>query len=80
MNILFICNEYPPGKSGGIGSSTRTLARGLQAAGHAVFVAGSLFDLNTVWLGIIILTLMATLLSWIVQLAENRIISWKTKR
>lgn len=40
MNILFICNEYPPGKSGGIGSSTRTLARGLQAAGHAVFVAG----------------------------------------
>ena len=48
--------------------------------GHAVFVAGSLFDLNTVWLGIIILTLMATLLSWIVQLAENRIISWKTKR
>lgn len=48
--------------------------------GHEVFVAGSLFDLNTVWLGIIILTLMATLLSWIVQLAENRIISWKTKR
>jgi len=48
--------------------------------GHAVFVAGSLFDLNTVWLGIIILTLMATLLSWIVQFAENRIISWKTKR
>src|SRR5271168_342132 len=48
--------------------------------GHAVFVAGSLFDLNTVWLGIIILTLMATLLTWIVQLAENRIISWKAKR
>lgn len=48
--------------------------------GHEVFVAGSLFDLNTVWLGIIILTLMATLLSSLVQLAENRIISWKTKR
>lgn len=40
MNILFICNEYPPGKSGGIGSMTRVLARGLVAAGHTVLVAG----------------------------------------
>jgi NitT/TauT family transport system permease protein len=48
--------------------------------GHEVFVAGSLFDLNTVWLGIIILTLMATLLTKIVQFAESQIISWKTKR
>ncbi|MFL9921414.1 ABC transporter permease [Paraburkholderia fungorum] len=48
--------------------------------GHEVFVAGSLFDLNTVWLGIIILTVMATLLTKIVQLAESQIISWKTKR
>ncbi|MBB5411340.1 MULTISPECIES: ABC transporter permease [unclassified Paraburkholderia] len=47
--------------------------------GHAVFVAGSLFDLNTVWLGIIVLTLMASVLSWIVQLAEAKIISWKKK-
>lgn len=48
--------------------------------GHEVFVAGSLFDLNTVWLGIIILTLMATLLTFIVQLIEERIVSWKPKR
>jgi NitT/TauT family transport system permease protein len=47
--------------------------------GHEVFVAGSLFDLNTVWLGIIILTLMATLLTFIVQLIEKRIVSWKPK-
>jgi NitT/TauT family transport system permease protein len=47
--------------------------------GHEVFVAGSLFDLNTVWLGIIILTLMATLLTFIVQLIEERIVSWKPK-
>lgn len=40
MNILFICDEYPPGKNGGIGSMTRTLARGMAAAGHQVFVAG----------------------------------------
>jgi NitT/TauT family transport system permease protein len=48
--------------------------------GHEVFVAGSLFDLNTVWLGIIILTLMATLLTFVVQFAEERIVSWKPKR
>jgi NitT/TauT family transport system permease protein len=48
--------------------------------GHEVFVAGSLFDLNTVWLGIIVLTLMATLLSWIVQFTEAKVISWKAKR
>lgn len=40
MRILFICNEYPPGKSGGIGSITRNLARQLSAMGHQVFVAG----------------------------------------
>jgi NitT/TauT family transport system permease protein len=48
--------------------------------GHEVFVAGSLFDLNTVWLGVIILTLMATLLTFVVQLIEERIVSWKPKR
>jgi NitT/TauT family transport system permease protein len=48
--------------------------------GHEVFVAGSLFDLNTVWLGIIVLTLMASLLTWVVQFAETKILTWKTKR
>ncbi|RWT15815.1 ABC transporter permease [Raoultella planticola] len=45
--------------------------------GHTVFVAGSLFDLNTVWLGVIILTLIAAVLTWIVQLIEERVVSWK---
>jgi glycogen synthase len=40
MTILFICNEYPPGKSGGIGSMTRVLARAMVKAGHQVLVAG----------------------------------------
>lgn len=40
MNILFICNEYPPGKSGGIGSITRTLSKELVQGGHNVLVAG----------------------------------------
>jgi NitT/TauT family transport system permease protein len=48
--------------------------------GHEVFVAGSLFDLNTVWLGIIVLTMMATLLTFVVQLVEERIVSWKPNR
>jgi glycosyltransferase involved in cell wall biosynthesis len=40
MNILFICNEYPPGKNGGIGSITRSLAREMVNRGHTVLVAG----------------------------------------
>ncbi|OYV46219.1 MAG: hypothetical protein B7X10_05105 [Burkholderiales bacterium 21-58-4] len=48
--------------------------------GHEVFVAGSLFDLNTVWLGIIVLTLMASLLTLIVRLIEERFVTWKSDR
>lgn len=48
--------------------------------GHAVFVAGSLFDLNTVWLGIIVLTLMAALLTFILRLIEERFVNWKSER
>jgi len=40
MNILYICNEYPPGNSGGIGSATRNLACEMVNHGHKVFVAG----------------------------------------
>jgi len=46
--------------------------------GHEIFVAGSLFDLNTVWLGIIVLTMMAMLLTAFVRLIEERLIRWKT--
>ena len=45
-----------------------------------VFVAGSLFDLNTVWLGIIVLTLMASLLTLIVRRIEERFVTWKSDR
>lgn len=48
--------------------------------GHEVFVAGSLFDLNTVWLGIIVLTLMASLLTLIVRFIEERLVTWKSER
>ena len=43
MKILFICNEYPPQKHGGIGSYTRDIAEGLAANGQQVTVWG-LYD------------------------------------
>lgn len=40
MTILFICDEYPPGPNGGIGSAVQTLARQLHKDGNKVLVAG----------------------------------------
>lgn len=40
MNILYICDEYPPGKNGGIGSIVQNLSRELVLLGHNVFVVG----------------------------------------
>jgi len=36
MKICFICNEYPPGPHGGIGTMTQVLARALVKNGHDV--------------------------------------------
>jgi glycosyltransferase involved in cell wall biosynthesis len=41
MRICFLCNEYPPGPHGGIGTCTQTLGRALAAAGHEVRVIGA---------------------------------------
>ena len=43
MNILYICDEYPPGRHGGIGSVVRSMAQELSKQGHTVVVAG-LYD------------------------------------
>ncbi len=40
MNILYLCEEYPPGKNGGIGSMVKSLATSLAAQGHQVYVVG----------------------------------------
>jgi glycosyltransferase involved in cell wall biosynthesis len=40
MNMLYCCEEYPPGKNGGIGSMVKSLATGLAAQGHQVYVVG----------------------------------------
>ena len=40
MNILYLCDEYPPCQHGGIGSVTQSLARELVSKGHKVSVCG----------------------------------------
>lgn len=47
MNILFICNEYPPGPHGGIGTVTEVIAKGLHGRGHTVVVAGFYEKIST---------------------------------
>ena len=40
MNILLLCDEYPPGRHGGIGTLVQNLARQLVKMQHSVVVAG----------------------------------------
>jgi len=40
MNILYLCDEYPPGRHGGIGTAVQLLAREMVKQGHKVVVAG----------------------------------------
>jgi glycosyltransferase involved in cell wall biosynthesis len=40
MHICFLCDEYPPGPHGGIGSLTQTLSRRFVTRGHRVTVVG----------------------------------------
>lgn len=40
MNILFYCNEYPPYKTGGIGTVTKIVAEALAKRGHNIYVVG----------------------------------------
>lgn len=44
MNILFSCDEYPPAKTGGIGSATKTVAEALASRGHKVYVVSGRLD------------------------------------
>jgi glycosyltransferase involved in cell wall biosynthesis len=40
MHICFLCDEYPPGRHGGVGSFTQTLARAIAASRHTASVVG----------------------------------------
>lgn len=45
MNIIYICNEYPPRPSGGIGIFTKKLAEGLTELHNRVYVIGVYHDI-----------------------------------
>ncbi len=45
MNICYVCNEYPEGPHGGVGTMTQLLAEELSARGHSVKVIG-VYDLS----------------------------------
>lgn len=45
--------------------------------GHVIFVASSMYDLNTVWVGIISLMIMGFLLSMAATFVERRLLAWK---
>lgn len=47
--------------------------------GHIIFVASSLYDLNTVWVGIVVLMIMGFLLSHVTNWLEARLLRWKDK-
>lgn len=38
MNILYLCDEYPPAKTGGIGTVTKVVAEAMVQKGHTVYV------------------------------------------
>jgi len=40
VNILYLCDEYPPGRHGGIGTLVQLLARQMAKTGNKVIVAG----------------------------------------
>lgn len=43
MNILYLCDEYPPGPHGGVGTAVQLQARGIAQEGHRVIIAGFSF-------------------------------------
>lgn len=47
--------------------------------GRMIFVAGNLFDLNAVWVGVMVLMLVATTLYVIVSRVEKSILAWADK-
>ena len=40
MNILYLCDEYPPCTHGGIGAVVQNLAHELVLKGHNIYVCG----------------------------------------
>jgi NitT/TauT family transport system permease protein len=49
-----------------------------RGVGHAVFVAGNLFDLNTVWLGILELSIVAAIMYALLARCERFLVKGRT--
>lgn len=79
MNILFSCDEYPPAKTGGIGSATKTVAEALAGRGHNVYVVSGRLDKalpeEAVINGVIVYRLyMLQEVAWLFQ--SNRLVNY----
>jgi NitT/TauT family transport system permease protein len=49
-------------------------ARGV---GYLILQAEGVFDVNTVFAGVLVLTLCALVLDWIVSVVEKRLLNWR---
>ncbi len=47
--------------------------------GYLIHQAEGSFDINTVFAGILVLTLFALLLDYVVTVAENKLLKWRPK-
>ena len=50
-----------------------------QGVGYLILQAEGVFDINTVMAGILVLTVFALILDWIVGLVERRAMRWQPK-
>ena len=44
MNLLYYCDEYPPARSGGMGTVVKFMAEAMASRGHGVFVVGKYWE------------------------------------
>jgi len=45
--------------------------------GHLIYTASSLYDLNTVWVGLFTLMIMGFVLYYVIDLIERKSLPWK---
>jgi len=50
-----------------------------RGVGYLILQAEGTFDINSVFAGILVLTLFALLLDWVVSLAEKRLMVWQPR-
>jgi NitT/TauT family transport system permease protein len=45
--------------------------------GHMIFTASSLYDLNSVWVGLFVLMLIGFVLYFVIDMLERRLLPWR---